>query len=353
MFDEEFYCPVAHITDGITFKVKDKDMVKDELLGKYLLPVGELIRQVDEQDAEEDSSVDVGDLKRVGVHKVVFLDGKKDHGTLEFFVEFIPVRMLSKTIVVPGTYFNERKGNSVKLYMNSDDDGSAPIVKYGGDDGEEAKVWTPPRLWHDIYHAICEAKHFIYAVGWSFDVDQLLLRGAELESTTDSKYSPKLGDLLKQKSEEGVVVNLMQWDEPSSNFAFPGMMSTYDEKSRTFFRGTKVTSRFMCMAGGELGLGKMMAFTHHQKFMVMDAPKGSQSFCDGEERELLGFIGGIDVTKGRWDNRKVFALCLLCVSLAYFFNCYLRYFEIMFAASSFSNSSKPSQGRYLQPLFPY
>lgn len=352
MFDEEFYCPVAHITDGITFKVKDKDMVKDELLGKYLLPVGELIRQVDEQDAEEDSSVDVGDLKRVGVHKVVFLDGKKDHGTLEFFAEFIPVRMLSKTIVVPGTYFNERKGNSVKLYMNSDDDGSAPIVKYGGDDGEEVKVWTPPRLWHDIYHAICEAKHFIYAAGWSFDVDQLLLRGAELESTTDSKYSPKLGDLLKQKSEEGVVVNLMQWDEPSSNFAFPGMMSTYDEKSRTFFRGTKVTSRFMCMAGGELGLGKMMAFTHHQKFMVMDAPKDSQ-ICDGEQRELLGFIGGIDVTKGRWDNRKVFALCLLCVSLAYFFNCYLRSFEIMFAASSFSNSSKPSQGRYLQPLFPY
>ncbi|KAL7517426.1 hypothetical protein ACHAWX_002348 [Stephanocyclus meneghinianus] len=36
----------------------------------------------------------------------------------------------------------------------------------------------------------------------------------------------------------------------------------------------------------------------------MDAPKGSHSFCDEEERELLGFIGGIDVTKGRWDNRK-------------------------------------------------
>jgi hypothetical protein len=96
------------------------------------------------------------------------------------------------------------------------------------------------------------------------------------------------------------------------------------------------------MAGGELGLGKMMAFTHHQKFMVMDAPKGSQSFCDEEERELLGFIGGIDVTKGRWDNRKVLALCLLCGLLACIFHSYLRSFKIMFTASSFPNSSKPS-----------
>jgi phospholipase D1/2 len=169
-----------------------------------------------------------------------------------------------------------------------------------------------------------------------------------LEYTTDSKYSPKLGELLKQKSEEGVVVNLMQWDEPSSNFAFPGMMSTYDEKSRIFFRGTKVTSRFMCMAGGELGLGKMMAFTHHQKFMVMDAPKGSPSFCNEDERELLGFIGGIDVTKGRWDNRKVFLPCLFYVfSLIYIFHSCLHSSKIFFTASSFPNPSKPSQGRYL------
>ena len=26
VFNEEFYCPVGHVTDGITFKVKDKDI---------------------------------------------------------------------------------------------------------------------------------------------------------------------------------------------------------------------------------------------------------------------------------------------------------------------------------------
>ena len=28
------YLPVSHITDGITFKVKDKDIIKDESLGQ-------------------------------------------------------------------------------------------------------------------------------------------------------------------------------------------------------------------------------------------------------------------------------------------------------------------------------
>jgi phospholipase D1/2 len=238
------------------------------------------------------------------VHKTVFLDGKKSHGTFEFFVEFVPVRMLSQTMEVPGIYFKETKGNDVKFYCNADDDGSAPIVKYGGQNDDD-KVYTPPRLWRDIYDSICNAKHLIYMVGWSIDVDQWLLRGDELkEAQANSKYSPRIGDLLKQKSEEGVAVNLMQWDDYSSNFAFPGMMNTYDEKTRNFFRNTKVNSEFMHTVGDATntlfeGQNKKMAFTHHQKFVIVDVPKSN-----GEGRELLAFVGGIDLTAGRWDNRK-------------------------------------------------
>ena len=221
VFNEEFYCPVAHCTEGITFKVKDKDLIKDESLGKYFLPVSELIQTVDQKDIDEDSSLNEGDLKRVGVHKVVFLDEKKAHGTLEFFVEFIPVRMLSKTMEVPGSYFSQTKGNSVKLYMNADDDGSSPVIKYGADE----KVWTPPRLWRDIYDAICNAKVFVYMVGWSIDTCQCLLRGDELEEARNiGKYDPQIGPLLKEKAEEGVKVNIMQWDDYSSGVMFPGMM---------------------------------------------------------------------------------------------------------------------------------
>ena len=143
------------------------------------------------------------------------------------------------------------------------------------------------------------------------DTEQYLLRGRELDDAlANSKYSPRIGDLLKTKSDEGVIVNLMQWDDYSSNFAFPGMMNTYDEKTRNFFRNTRVNSRFMHMVGGESntvleGQNKKMAFTHHQKFIIMDAPK-----VDGGGEELFAFIGGIDLTEGRWDNRQVGCVCV-------------------------------------------
>ncbi|KAL7542741.1 hypothetical protein ACHAWF_007244 [Thalassiosira exigua] len=304
VFDEEFYCPVAHLTSGVTFKVKDKDPVRDEVIGKYILPVQQLIKKVDESDIQRDPKLNPGDLKRVGVHKIVELDEKKRHGMLEFFIEFIPTRMLSQSLAVPGIYFEETKGNEVKLYVNADDDGSAPVIKYGGKNDDE-KVWTPPRLWRDIYDYFCNAKHFIYVAGWSVDTDQYLLRGKELEDAlANGKYSPKIGELLKAKADEGVIVNVMQWDDYSSNFMLPGMMGTFDEKTRAYFRDTKVTSRFMSMIGGDAntlleGQSKKMAFTHHQKYIIMDAAKP-----DGQGRELFAFVGGIDLTLGRWDNRK-------------------------------------------------
>ena len=315
-FDEDFYCPVGHCTKGITFRVSDKDILRDESLGKYFLPVEELVQLVDEKDIEADSSLVQGDLKRVGLHKVVNLeadnlkgdlkrivnlDKRKNRGTLEFFVEFIPVRMLANTMEVPGCYFTQTKGNSVKLYMNADDDGSSPLVKFGNDD----KVWEPPRLWRDIYDAICNAKTFVYMVGWSIDTDQCLLRGDELkEAQAAGKYDPQIGPLLKQKAEENVRVNLMQWDDYSSGVMFPGMMKTYDEKTRAYFKSSSVNASFMSMAGGETnslleGQNKKMAFTHHQKFIIMDSPKKN-----GDGRELLAFVGGIDLTEGRWDNQK-------------------------------------------------
>jgi len=76
------------------------------------------------------------------------------------------------------------------------------------------------------------------------------------ECLANGKYSPKIGELLKQKSDEGVVVNLMQWDDQSSNFLFPGMMGTSDEKTRSFFKDTKVNAMFMAMEGGETNTGK-------------------------------------------------------------------------------------------------
>lgn len=209
-FKEEFVCPVAQKTDRILFLVQDEDKIKDDTLGLYVLPATELIARVNNIDA------------RVGVHKTVYLDGKKRHGALEFFVEYLPVRMLDTGQAVPGIYCLPTAGNDARLYVNTDDDGSAPKVEYVGPDGAAA-IYEPPRLWRDLYDAICAARHFVYVVGWSVDVDQDLLRGAERkEVRMAGRHSSNIGELLKTKADQGVVVNCMIWDDATSgSFLLP------------------------------------------------------------------------------------------------------------------------------------
>jgi hypothetical protein len=143
-------------------------------------------------------------------------------GQLEFSIDFIPNDFsfnISSDLAVPGVYFQSCNDNSVQMYVNADDGvGMAPEVRYGGRNGNE-KVWRPPRLWRDIYDAICDAKYFIYMTGWALDTTQSLLRGKEQEEAlAESKYIPYGGELLKQKAEEGITVNLLFWDDLTTTF---------------------------------------------------------------------------------------------------------------------------------------
>ena len=295
VWNEDFYVPVAHYVSSLVFRVQDIDpLLLTSDLGEVYLPVEELLK-FDE----------TGKPLRVGIHKVAALDGKTRHGYLEFFVEYVPAEMMSLGMEVPGVYFKERKGNDVKLYVNADDAQSTPKVTYGGPD-DNATVWEPPRLWRDIYDSICDAKHFIYITGWSVDVTQSLLRGKERdEALKEGKYSPYIGELLKMKAEEGVVVNMLVWDDTTSNIAMPGMMGTHDEVARKFFHNTKVNCVLAPMLGDSTNAlrqkaAKTVMFTHHQKLVLLDS-KRTGLF---QGRELLGYIGGVDLTNGRWDNEN-------------------------------------------------
>jgi len=86
VFDEEFFCPVAHFTEGVTFNVMDLDMLRDDIMGEYILPVKELIKTVTDTDMEEDSELAPGDLKRVGLHKVVRLSAEKKKDRVIFMM---------------------------------------------------------------------------------------------------------------------------------------------------------------------------------------------------------------------------------------------------------------------------
>ena len=98
-----------------------------------------------------------------------------------------------------------------------------------------------------------------------------------------------------------------------------GMMNTHDRETVHFFRGSPVLCervRCFAQAGGRhthrstrmaswlraktVG-GKM--FTHHQKTVVLDAPSLSPGpSAMGERRRVIGFVGGIDLTTGRYDS---------------------------------------------------
>lgn len=290
-WDEDFYIPVAQYVTGLEFVVLNHNVVqKSEKLGRYFLNVKELVK--DPREGETFQPV------RVGIHKKVMLDDKKSHGFLDFYIEYTPYQLLSDSLEVPGVYFKEIEENFVKLYTNADDinDGSFELVRYGGPYNNE-KEWKPPRLWKDIYDAICDAKHFIYITGWSVDTKISLLRDEDYEYAIElAEYSPYIGELLKQKADEGVTVNILLWED------VPGMMGTRDKETKMFFENSNVTCQLARMIGDETNnvLQKInqVMFTHHQKSILLDALDN-----ESNEREILAFIGGIDLTGGRWDHR--------------------------------------------------
>jgi len=315
------FVPVCHPIEKIQFKIKGKDALSSVDLGKTVLSVDELIRFGDDDDNSNSGSgsgsmsdsrlsttkkKEGSGMMRTGVQKVVHLDNKPHHGTFEFFVEFIPKDLLhappkdrglltkecSISMVVPGIYFPLRQGNRVRLYINADDKGEkvgTPEVLYGS----IPRKWMPQRYFRDVYRSLCQAEHMIYIVGWSVDYTISLLRGIEQVKGlhqrgdgTRSPYSPYIGELLMQKAEEGVVVNMLVWDDMTSNaIKSEGVVATRDEELRSYFQGSKVNLRLVPMVGGDTNVFKQFRmsvyYTHHQKCVIADTPT----------RELVAYVG--------------------------------------------------------------
>jgi len=284
VWNETFFVHIAHYVSGLEFVVYDFDMVMDEKLGSHFLSVDEILKVKD------------GKPLRTGIHKVACLNNDVKNGTLHYYVEFVPAHMIDNALEVPGAYFKETKGNLMQYYTNADDidDGSFPLVTYGGPD-DNKKEWQPPCLWKDIYSSICCAQHFIYIAGWSVDTKISLLRDEFLEEAKqESKYSTYIGKLLKQKADEGVKVNLIIWDDKTT------MMGVLDKETKEYFKGSNVNVVLAPLQGSSDSIADVkIIFTHHQKFVILDAERPGIE----DQREPMAFMGGIDLTNGRYDNR--------------------------------------------------
>ncbi|XP_059634077.1 phospholipase D beta 1-like isoform X2 [Cornus florida] len=291
VWKQHFYVPVAHHAAEVHFNVKDSDVVGSELIGIVAIPVEHIY----------------SGEKIEGVFPILNNNGKpcKAGAVLNVSIQYTPIERLSSYhhgveagpdyCGVPGTYFPLRTGGTVTLYQDAHvPDGCLP--NFHLDNGMQ---YAHGKCWRDIFDAIGQARRLIYITGWSVWHKVKLLRDADCASDWT------LGDLLKSKSQEGVRVLLLVWDDPSSRsilgYKTDGVMQTHDEETRRFFKNSSVKvllcpreagKRHSWMKQREVGT----IYTHHQKSVIVDADAGNN------RRRIISFLGGLDLCDGRYDT---------------------------------------------------
>ncbi|XP_077252065.1 phospholipase D alpha 4 [Tasmannia lanceolata] len=204
-----------------------------------------------------------------------------------------------------GVSFEQRSNCSVILYQDAHHRPSfRPPVYIDG----LREVYRPRKLWEDVYRAIDGAKHLVYIAGWSLNPKMILIRDNETEIPHGKGVS--IGDLLKQRAEEGVAVRIMLWDDETSLpiIKNKGLMRTHDEEALDYFKHTKV----LCKLCPRLHNKFPTLFAHHQKTITTDtkpqllssSAQPNDGMIDEEVREIVSFIGGLDLCDGRYDTEE-------------------------------------------------
>ncbi|XP_010542434.1 PREDICTED: phospholipase D alpha 4 isoform X2 [Tarenaya hassleriana] len=157
--------------------------------------------------------------------------------------------------------------------------------------------WNPRNLWEDVYRAIEGARHLVYIAGWALNPNLVLVR--DMESEIPHAIGVAIGELLKRKAEEGVAVRIMLWNDETSLplIKNKGLMRTDDETAFSYFRNTKVVCRLCPRSHNKLPT----AFAHHQKTITVDSRVPDTTT---NEREIVSFIGGLDLYDGRYDTEE-------------------------------------------------
>ncbi|XP_054825513.1 phospholipase D delta isoform X1 [Prosopis cineraria] len=294
-WDEHFNIPLAHPVVDLEFRVKDDDIFGAQLIGTVKIPAQR-----------------IASGERVsGWFPILGSSGEppKRDAALRIEMEFKPVEknpLYLRGIAndpehkgVRHAYFPLRKASSVRLYQDAHvPEGMLPKIELEG-----GQVYRHEKCWEDICYAISEAHHMIYLVGWSIyhkiklvrEPSRPLPRGGDLT----------LGELLQYKSQEGVRVLLLVWDDKTSHdklfFKSAGVMQTHDEETKKFFKHSSV----MCVlapryASSKLSIIKQQVvgtvFTHHQKCVIVDTQ------ASGNDRKITAFLGGLDLCDGRYDT---------------------------------------------------
>ncbi len=315
VWDESFSVNVCHTAKRIKFKVLDVDkfpVVNFDFLGQVSFPVAELVNLAAEKGfAHVDFKAAPLSINRKLVQSLDTLYGESNNSSSKFgwisiSLKFLPADFLAEKrlakynelklvdslnrqylietfhpSVVPNTYFSAHLVNQVEFYQSAHQPGKFnPIDKIpirfldtqrlnNFSDGTNETAYISRSCWGDLYAGLQEAKHFICCVGWSINPHILLVREGSASGVVKT-----FGEILKDKAEKGVIVIVLVWDDPTSNFILgEGLLKTNDEEVVKYFKNTKVTCVKVPRSSEssiETYARLTNTFSHHQKCIIMD-----------------------------------------------------------------------------------
>uniref|UniRef100_A0A6A7G2J4 phospholipase D n=3 Tax=Hirondellea gigas TaxID=1518452 RepID=A0A6A7G2J4_9CRUS len=273
-WNEKFRVEMCHEVESFLFSVKDLDLLKVECMGYMNIRAEDLLHEE----------------PLIGWYPVMSKNGDPA-GALNISMRFKSVTSIVRSNEVQDTVFPMRTNCNLKLYQDAHTPAVAPVTDVPGVGGEP---YDPPQMWKDLARHLEGAQKLIYITGWSVKADISLERDDDHEC---------LGELLKRKADEGVRVLLLVWNEMTSTDVYtPGVMGTHDEETRIYFDGTQVE---VVLAPRSKSKGKLFesnfvstCYTHHQKSIILDVAANDEN----GKRRLVAYVGGLDLTDGRWDT---------------------------------------------------
>lgn len=257
--------PICHSEDFFVVKVWDDDYIGWGFLGEAKVSL-----QPVEVSWERDEWVPL----------------TKGKGEVHLKIKFNPFQSpflkspTGEPLNAPSLYFPPRKGGKLRLYQDAHVT-SLPSL-------ETSELFqSKPNMFQELANDLEKATKFIYIAGWSVWTELQMRRDGHKET---------FGELLKRRANEGVRVLILIWNEKFSSKLCFELVGTHDTKTVNFFKGTKVTVasvRRMPMDRSKVVENIVETiYVHHMKLIVMDNP----------ETQLVGYVGGFDLTDGRWDT---------------------------------------------------
>ncbi|KAI9118112.1 hypothetical protein K1719_010444 [Acacia pycnantha] len=290
-WNETFHIYCAHSISEIIFTVKYENPIGATLIGRAHLAAEQVLKGnvVDTWVAilDEDRRPIQGD-SRIHV-RMQFSDVTKD-------VTWSQGIKSPRYAGVPRTFFTQKVGCKVTLYQDAHvPNAYLPRIRLS-----EGRYYEPSRCWEDIFNAITNARHLIYITGWSVYTEINLIRDPRRPI---SGGNITLGELLKKKSDEGVNVLMLVWDDRTSveEVKKDGLMATHDQETEDYFRNTKVKC-VLCPRNPDDGRSIIQGFeistmfTHHQKTVIVDSEVNGGG--GGSQRRRIPNFPGASIKKG-------------------------------------------------------